>query len=168
MPVLSNFFRAFFDNETIWEIGGQMSWDQCLSDTLCMSCLDQENVHILQIVESCYLELGYGVSCNIKTKVWSFHSGFLVELNCITGILCFFKLKWPVPLTSTQYEMIHLFCSVLCNYCIHMRWTTKIVNPRVAVFHEGFSPRKNNLSRVDILIFTSCEGNNCFIIQTLL
>ena len=34
--------------------------------------------------------------------------------------------------------------------------------------HEGFSPRENNLSRVDNLMFTSYEGNNCFIIQKLL
>ena len=34
--------------------------------------------------------------------------------------------------------------------------------------HEGFSPRENNLSRVDNLMFTSYEGHNCFIIPKLL
>jgi len=30
-------------------------------------------------------------------------------------------------------------------------------------FPEGFSLRENNLERVDNLMFTSYEGNNCFI-----
>jgi len=38
----------------------------------------------------------------------------------------------------------------------------------VGVFPEVFSPRENNLSRVDNLIFTSYEGHNCFIIPKLL
>jgi hypothetical protein len=49
-----------------------------------------------------------------------------------------------------------------------MRRTSIVVNLRVVVFHEGFSQRENNLSRVDNLIFTSYEGNNCFTIPKLL
>ena len=37
------------------------------------------------------------------------------------------------------------------NYCFHMRWTSKVVT----------------LSRFDNLMFTSSEGNNCFIIPNI-
>jgi len=49
-----------------------------------------------------------------------------------------------------------------------MRRTSIVVNLRVVVFHDGFSQRENNLSRVVNLIFTSYEGNNCFTIPKLL
>jgi hypothetical protein len=55
----------------------------------------------------------------------------------------------------------------LYNYCLHMRWTSKIINTRVVIFSKGFSPSENHLSRVDNLMFTSYEGNDCFIIPKL-
>jgi hypothetical protein len=53
------------------------------------------------------------------------------------------------------HNMLYHYClhmrSTLCNYCLHMRstlynyclhtrWTSKVVNPRMVVFHEGKHP----------------------------
>jgi ABC-type antimicrobial peptide transport system permease subunit len=55
------------------------------------------------------------------------------------------------------------------NYCLHMRWTSKVVNLRVVVFYDGFNQSENNLSRVDNLMFTSYMNTlNYFIIPKLL
>jgi hypothetical protein len=52
----------------------------------------------------------------------------------------------------------------LWNYCLHTRWTSKVATPRMVVFPEGLSLSENNLSRVDSLMLTSYEGNNCFLL----
>jgi hypothetical protein len=56
---------------------------------------------------------------------------------------------------KTEYNNIQLFIR---------GETSKVINPRVVVFPEGLIPREYNLSRVDNMILTSYEGNNCFII----
>ena len=58
------------------------------------------------------------------------------------------------------------------NYCLHMRWSSKVVNPRVVVFHEGFSRgwgktcylSKQPLKGCNLMFTSYDEGNNCFII----
>jgi hypothetical protein len=57
------------------------------------------------------------------------------------------KVMWSNTnhLYTVRYDIIY-------NYCFHMRWTSKV----------------DNLSRVDNLMFTSSEENNCFIIPKLL
>jgi hypothetical protein len=51
------------------------------------------------------------------------------------------------------------------NYCLHMRWTLKVVNLWVVVFHEVFSPGGNNLDDWQCIVSPPHEGNNCFIIR---
>ena len=33
---------------------------------------------------------------------------------------------------------------ILYNYCLHMRWTSTVINSRIVVLPEGFSPRGHN------------------------
>ena len=52
----------------------------------------------------------------------------------------------------------------ISNYCLHTRWTSKPVNPRVVVFPRALAHEKeNNFSRVDNLMFISYESKHCFL-----
>jgi hypothetical protein len=103
--------------------------------------------HFLFVTQDLFL---YIETCLIQTS-------FGINI-CIHG---------PKEVQFRQVYLTVLFTVTSVSYCLHMRWTFKVVNPRVVVFTEGCCPRENNLLRVDNLMFISYEGNNCFIIPKL-